>query len=300
MGVFINPLTDWGFKRIFGDKDLLINFLNSLLNGERVITDLRYMNNERESEQLEQRKVVYDLYCETETGEHIIVEMQNRWQEFFRDRALFYSAKSIVEQSKTGKKWKFQLTPVYGVFFLNFLLDGDESDYFCRDVSLIDKNTGKVFNEKLRHFYIELPRFAKSENHCDNFFEYWIYNLVNMNNLERISFKDQDAIFTRLEQIASQANLSPEERRRYETEWKIYNDYFNTIESAEKRAQEEGLAKGLAKGLARGLEEGLAKGVEEGEKKKNLENARNFKMLGVSTDIIMKATGLSQNEIEQL
>ena len=75
------------------------------MNGERVITDLRYMNNERESEQLEQRKVVYDLYCETETGEHIIVEMQNRWQEFFRDRALFYSAKSIVEQSKTGKKW---------------------------------------------------------------------------------------------------------------------------------------------------------------------------------------------------
>lgn len=296
MGAFINPLTDWGFKRIFGDKDLLINFLNSLLNGERVITDLRYMNNERESEQLEQRKVVYDLYCETETGEHIIVEMQNRWQEFFKDRALFYSAKSIVEQGKTGRKWKFKLTPVYGVFFLNFLLEGDESDYFCRDVSLIDKNTGKVFNKKLRHFYIELPRFVKSENHCDNFFEYWIYNLVNMDKLERISFKDQDAIFTRLEQIASQANLSPEERQRYETEWKIYNDYFNTIESAEKRAREEALARGLEEGIAKGL----AKGLEEGEKKKNLENARNFKMLGVSTDIIMKATGLSQNEIEQL
>lgn len=97
-----------------------------------------------------------------------------------------------------------------------------------------------------------------------------------MEKLEHISFKDQDAIFTRLEQIASQANLSPEERQRYEDEWKIYNDYFNTIESAEKRAQ------------------------EIGEKKKNLENARNFKMLGVSTDIIMKATGLSRNEIEQL
>lgn len=276
MGAFINPLTDWGFKRIFGDKDLLINFLNSLLEGERVITDLRYMNNEREGEQLEHRKVIYDLYCETDTGEHIIVEMQNRWQEFFKDRALFYSAKSIVEQGRSGKKWGFQLTPVYGVFFLNFLLDNDDSDYFCRDVSLIDKHTGKVFNEKLRHFYIELPRFVKSENHCDNFLEYWIYNLVNMEKLEHISFKDQDAIFTRLEQIASQANLSPEERQRYEDEWKIYNDYFNTIESAEKRAQ------------------------EIGEKKKNLENARNFKMLGVSTDIIMKATGLSRNEIEQL
>ena len=38
MGVFIHPLTDWGFKRIFGDKELLIDFLNSLLEGERVIT----------------------------------------------------------------------------------------------------------------------------------------------------------------------------------------------------------------------------------------------------------------------
>lgn len=113
-----------------------------------------------------------------------------------------------------------------------------------------------------------------------------------MNQLKNISPEEQDAIFSRLEHKLSQANLSPEERQRYETEWKIYNDYFNTIESAEKRAQEEG--------LARGLEEGLAKGIEEGEKKKNLENARNFKMLGVSTDIIMKATGLSQNEIEQL
>ena len=117
-----------------------------------------------------------------------------------------------------------------------------------------------------------------------------------MNKLKEISFKDRKAIFGRLESLASQANVTKEERAQYRHEWKIYNDYFNTIESAEKRAQEEG----LAKGLARGLEEGLAKGVEEGEKKKNLENARNFKMLGVSTDIIMKATGLSQNEIEQL
>ena len=47
MGVFIYPLTDWGFKRIFGDKELLMDFLNSLLEGERVITELEYLNTER-------------------------------------------------------------------------------------------------------------------------------------------------------------------------------------------------------------------------------------------------------------
>ena len=95
MGAFINPFNDWGFKRIFGSeasKDVLIEFLNDLLQGERVITNVRYMNNEREPEQMEQRKVIYDIFCETDTGEHVIVEMQNRWQEHFRDRALYYMA----------------------------------------------------------------------------------------------------------------------------------------------------------------------------------------------------------------
>ena len=58
MGVFIDPSTDWGFKRIFGDKELLVNFLNSLLEGERVITNLKYMNNERVPRLKDERKVI--------------------------------------------------------------------------------------------------------------------------------------------------------------------------------------------------------------------------------------------------
>ncbi|MBQ8441753.1 MAG: PD-(D/E)XK nuclease family transposase, partial [Bacteroides sp.] len=127
-------------------------------------------------------------------------------------------------------------------------------------------------------------------------FECWIYNLVNMNKLEKISFKDQKAIFDRLEKIASQANLTKEERAQYEYEWKIYNDYFNVMESAEKKAQEKGLAKGLAEGLEKGLAEGLERGLEKGL----AISAQNLKALGVSTDIIMKATGLSLEEINNL
>ena len=283
MGVFIDPATDWGFKRIFGDKELLVNFLNSLLEGEHVITDLRYMNNERVPRLKDERKVIYDLYCETDTGEHIIVEMQKRWQEHFKDRALYYSACSICEQGDRGE-WDYKLTPVYGVFFLDFLLDTGDSDYFCRDVSLVDKYTGKVFSNKLRHIYIELPRFMKSQADCDSFFDYWIYNLANMKQMKEISFKDRDAIFGRLEELASRGNMSKEERAQYDYEWKIYNDYLNTFNSAEKKAAEKGHAKGLA----------------EGEKKKNMENAKGFKQAGVSIEIISQVTGLSIEEIEKL
>jgi len=291
MGVFIDPSTDWGFKRIFGEKELLMSFLNSLLEGERVITDLSYLNTERLLRHEDDRKVIYDLYCETSTGEHIIVEMQKRRQEHFKDRALYYSACSIADQGVQGE-WNYELTPVYGVFFLDFELENGISDYYCKDVSLVEKYTGKVFSQKLRHIYIELPRFLKSASECDSFFECWIYNLANMKQMKEITFKDRSAIFGRLEEIASRANLSKEERAQYEYEWKVYNDYFNTLDYAEKKGREEGLKEGIA--------EGMEKGREEGREEEKLENARKFKALGVSTEIIMQATGLSSEEIEGL
>ena len=211
--------------------------------------------------------------CEADTGEYIIVEMQNREQTFFKDRALYYMAQSVVKQSKKGRGWQFSLTAVYGVYFVNFMIDrNDPTEHFCKDIAMIDKRTGKVFNNKFRQIYIELPRFMKPEADCDNFLEYWIYNLVNMDKLKEISFKDKKAIFDRLERIASQANLSKDERARLDEDWKNYNDFFNTMDYAK----------------------------EEGRAEQNLENARNFKALGVSTEIIMKATGLTEEEIEKL
>ena len=288
MGVFIDPSTDWGFKRIFGDKELLMSFLNSLLEGEHVITNLEYMNNERIPKQKDERKVIYDLYCKTDTGEHIIVEMQKRWQKHFKDRALYYSACSIAEQGEKGN-WNNELTPVYGVFFLDFNLEEDVSDYYCKDVSLVEKYSRKVFSDKLRHIYIELPRFLKSESDCDSFFEYWIYNLANMRQMKKeISFKDRDAIFRRLEEIASRANLSKEEYDQYRYEWKINNDYFNCLDYA------------IEQGLEQGREQGREQGLEQGREQGKQEVAKNLKAMGLSSDNIMKATGLSIEEIEKL
>ena len=135
-----------------------------------------------------------------------------------------------------------------------------------------DKELLMDFNNKFRQIYIELPRFMKSEADCNNFLEYWIYNLVNMNKLKEISFKDRKAIFDRLEQVASQANLTAEERARLEEEWKNYNDFFSTIDFAR----------------------------EEGAQKTNLENAKWMKLKGYSLDDIFDITGLTLEVIEKL
>ncbi len=88
MGKFINPFTDVGFKKIFGQevsKDLLIDFLNDLLVGERSIKDITFLDKELLPEYMGDRGVIYDIYCTTEAGEHIIVDkMQNRQQTNFK------------------------------------------------------------------------------------------------------------------------------------------------------------------------------------------------------------------------
>lgn len=209
----------------------------------------------------------------------------------FQGSCLVLYGKSIVQQGVVGNNWDYNLTAVYGVFFINFSIDKEDAQYFCKDVALMEKRSGKVFNNKFRQIFIELPKFRKSEKDCETFFECWIYNLVNMDKLEQISFKEKKAIFDRLEKIASQANLTKEERAQYEREWKIYNDYFNVMESAEKKARME---------KEEACEKAWTKGLAEGEALARLKDAQNFKALGVSTDIIMKATGLSLEEINNL
>ena len=98
------------------------------------------------------------------------------------------------------------------------------------------------------------------------------------------ALKNKQEIFSRLERVASQANLSEEERARYEEEWKIYNDYFNTIESAKKQGTEEGMEKGRA----------------EGKHKANIENAKKMKAMEFPIETISQITGLSPEEIEKL
>ena len=126
--------------------------------------------------------------------------------------------------------------------------------------------------------------------------DYWIYNLVNMDKLKEISFKDRKAIFDKLERIASQANLSKDERARLDEDWKNYNDFFNTMDYAKEEGRKEGIIEGREEGRAEGLAEGLA----EGEHKKNLENAKGFKEAGTPVAIIAQVTGLSIEEIENL
>jgi len=112
---YLNPLTDFGFHKIFGsesNKDLLIDFLNHVIHGEGLIKDIRYLPTEQWGYYEKDRKAVFDILCITENDEYFIVEMQKAKQEFFRDRSLFYASMPIQRQAPKGK-WNFELKAVY-------------------------------------------------------------------------------------------------------------------------------------------------------------------------------------------
>ena len=246
---YISLLTDFGFKRIFGtapNKALLINFLNSLFDGEQVIKDVKYLNNEHFGDNAKARKAIFDVYCEGEDGEKFIVEMQNAYQEFFKDRSLFYSTFPIREQAPKSSEWDFKLSRVYTIALLNFNMNDDafNAEDISHEVKLCDVKTKKVFYDKLEFIYLEIAKFNKTENELETLFDKWLYVLKNLSKLEKRPKTLRDKIFDRLFNEAEIAKFTPEELREYESSRKAYRDLKNSLDTALRDGYKKGHAEG--------------------------------------------------------
>ena len=278
---YISLLTDFGFKRIFGtkpNKDLLINFLNSLFDGFHIIKDVKYLNSEHVGDVFAERKAIFDVYCENERGEKFIVEMQNAYQKYFKDRSLFYSTFPIREQAPKGAEWNFKLEHVYTVALLNFDLEEEAFDKndINHDVGLLDKKTFKVFNDKLSFKYVEIAKFNKTEEEFDTLYDKWLFVLKNLSRLDERPATLKEKVFTKLFEEAEIAKFTPTELKEYEDSLKAYRDVKNSIDTA------------------------LEKGREEGMEKEKLATARRLLSMGLSDEQVSTATELPLKEIQKM
>ena len=278
---YINPFTDYGFKKLFGEepnKDLLLDFLNELLKGEQgAIKDLTYLKTEQLGASDIDRKAIFDLYCENEKGEKFIVELQKSKQNFFKDRTVYYSTFPIREQAKRAD-WDYELKAIYTIAILDFVFDSDknEPDKFRYDVKLTDIETKKVFYDKLTFIYLEMPKFNKTVDELETRFEKWLFVLRNLNRLDRVPEKLKEKIFEKLFETAEIAKFTPDQVRSYEDSLKYYRDLKNSLDTAK--------------------DEGILEGVEKGIKKV----AKNALKLGKSISEIIELTGLTKEQIEKL
>ena len=273
---YISLLTDFGFTRIFGtkpNKDLLINFLNSLFDGFQVIKDVKYLNSEHVGDVFVERKPIFDVYCENEHGEKFIVEMQN---------AYF----PIREQAPKVAEWNFKLEHVYTVALLNFDLEEEAFDKndINHDVGLLDKKAFKVFNDKLSFKYVEIAKFNKTEEELDTLYDKWLYVLKNLSRLDKRPAALKEKVFTKLFEEAEIAKFTPTELKEYEDSLKAYRDVKNSIDTALEKGREEGMAEGMAKGM----------------EKEKLSTARRLLSMGLSEEQVSAATELPLEVIQKL
>jgi len=246
---YINPFTGFGFKRIFGEepnKDLLIDFLNSLLRGKETIKDLTYSNSEHQGRLEIDRKAVFDLYCVNEKGEKFIVEIQKTKQKFFKDRSVYYSTFPIMKQAEQGE-WTFELKAVYMIAILDFTFDDEDRDKtVVSHVQLMDTRTRRIFYDKLAFVYLQMPNFNKGEDELEDQFDKWLYVFKNLHKLNSRPQRLQERVFEKLFSIAEIAKFSPDEAQEYENSLMVYRDLKNSIDTARAEGKAEGRAEGEA------------------------------------------------------
>jgi predicted transposase/invertase (TIGR01784 family) len=280
---YVNPFTDFGFKKIFGEeasKPMLIDFLNCLLPETHII-DLSFKDKEKLGKSKEDRKAIYDIYCENDKGEKIIVELQKAKQNYFKDRTVFYSTFPIQEQSETGN-WNYELKSVYCVGILDFSFEDKSSTKdgeVIHTVQLKDQNN-QLFYDKLKFVYLEMPHFTKEEGQIVSRLDKWLYFIKHLEDFQNIPEIFKDEVFIQAFEKAEIAKYSDQERSDYQDSLKIYRDYKNTIDTA--------------------FEEGKIEGKLEGKIEGKIEVARIMKIKGLNLKDISELTGLSENEIDKL
>jgi predicted transposase/invertase (TIGR01784 family) len=246
LGVYINLLTDFGFKRVFSIKEVMLKFLNSILDVEGGIKDLQYGNPEKLGFSKYDRKAVYDLYCITGNGEHVIVEIQSAPQVYFIDRTLTYIARLINAQSEKGKKWNFELPKIYSVNILDFTFEEamkplgveikktDKNKYVSK-VQLIDCDTKELFYDKLTLVYIELPNFSKELKDVKTFFEQWVFIIKHLHELNDLPKEfSKDEVFEQLFETAKIARMTKNEVDNYLKDLNDMNIVKNEIRTRDR------------------------------------------------------------------
>lgn len=301
MEKFINPFSDYGWKKIFGSevsKDLIISFLNEVIQQE-VIVDITFRNVEMLGLKQDQRRAIFDIFCENEKGEVFIVEMQKSRQKYFSDRVLYYASFAIQQQSlqmrhlqevpgeedlEKVRRWNYQINKVYVVCVLNYIMDPAHPEKYRWDVIRMDRELKEPFSETLNEIYLEMPKFVLPLSQCDTLFKKWLFVLNNIEIMERLPKELNNQIFRKLKSVVELERMTPDQRLEYELDLSVERDFLAVLDTR----------------FEDGMEKGKAEGLLEGQSKEQRLIASKFKRQGIDIGLIAQCTGLSIEEIEEL
>jgi predicted transposase/invertase (TIGR01784 family) len=281
---YVNPFTDFGFKKIFGEegsKFLLMDFLNTLLPEENKISSLTLKNSENLPRTELERRAIFDIYCMNQKGERFIVELQKAKQNLFKERTIYYSTFPIMEQAEKGF-WDFDLKAVFCIGILDFcfdsFLDKDEKCEVVHEIKLKNQN-GKVFYDKLTYIYLELPHFTKKEEELSTQLDKWLYFIKHLEDFEEIPTIFKTEVFENAFEKAELAKFKPGEMDAYEGSLKDFRVTHAVIATA--------------------YSDGEIKGRQEGRQEGILDMAKKLVLSGMEIEKISEITGISKQALDQ-
>lgn len=286
----INPFVDWGFKYVFGrdeNKDLMIGFLNLLLEPESAIRDIRYLNTELLGDSPELRRCVVDVIATDALGNRYLVEMQNAADFTIRQRLVYYACRLIDQMGQHRQEWTYgQIKRVYAICLMNFTFERNAT--LREDYQLRNEKGDKLFSDLLTVIPLQIPCIkAKSAAECRKSYEVLLYLLQSMSRRMR----------TRDELLAEIDGLDLPEQT-LETFRRVINTVEEDLTEAQRRDYEVGLEEYVkTMGMIR---TGRIEGREEGRVAERRVIAKAMKENGAAPDFIEKCTGLKIAEIDQL
>lgn len=282
---YADLLDDEVFKLVFGresTKDVMIEFLNQVIP-DRTIVDLEFIDKEMHPVERDRKGAVYDMFCKTDDGSRIIVEVQRRKQPFYPERALYYSTFQIQRQVEAGAE-DYDFLPVYVVNILNFRMTDDPE---CNEVKTIyrlyEETSHKLLTDRVTFIFLELPKFNKDLDDLDgNILEGMYFCFKNMAALNGRPKVLKHQIFTKIFEVSELYNMDQDTRDKVLHKMTTERDLRNQIAYARKEAIEEGHAEGRAEGRA----------------EERADNIRKMLAAGIPASTIADALGITVEECE--
>ena len=298
MAKYLDLFTDFGFEKIFGEeanKNFLIDFLNALLPEEARVKDLTFKNTEQLPVTVDERKAIYDIYCENERGERFIVELQKAKQNNFMERTIYYSTFPISRLAKVGE-WDYDLKAVYCVGILDFKFSdyGDAPERGEVVHTHILKNQhNKVVYDKLTYIYLEMPNFKKTEGELETRLDKWLYFIKNLESFQSIpKIFSKEVVFIEAIEKAELARMSEADLARYNETLKAYRDQYSKITTAKDVGVKEGIEIGEANKERYAAEMVALKAMEQ-----KTAFAKKCLAKGLTVEETAELTGLTEAEI---
>ena len=298
---YADLLDDEVFKLVFGresTKDVMIEFLNQVIP-DRKIVDLEFLDKEMHPVERDYKGSVYDMFCRTDDGSRIIVEVQRRKQPFYPERALYYSTFQIQRQVEAGAEY-YDFLPVYVVSILNFRMNDEPEDKQVKSVYRIyEETTHRLLTNRVTFICLELEKFQKKLEELDgDILEGMYFCFKNMATLEARPEILSHKVFGKIFEVSELLNMDKVTRSKVLDKMTTERDLRNQMRYFKETTLAEGREQGLAEGRAEGRAEGLAEGLAEGRAEGRAETVRKMLVAGVSAQVVADALGITVEECE--